>query len=49
VADERYPSWRLPVRDGTGRALSLEEIVKHPRVAAVADVMAAGTPVDSGA
>ncbi|MDT0342792.1 4-alpha-glucanotransferase [Streptomyces litchfieldiae] len=30
-----YPNWRLPVADGSGRPVSLEELVASPRVAAL--------------
>ena len=29
---DEYPNWRLPVADGTGRPLALEELLAHPGV-----------------
>lgn len=49
---DAYPNWRLPVADGHGRPLGLEELLDHPGVAAVTRVLAAGVtarPVASAA
>lgn len=27
-----YPNWRLPIADGSGRALTLEQLTEHPRL-----------------
>ena len=29
---DEYPNWRLPVADGDGRPLSLEQLLVHPGV-----------------
>jgi 4-alpha-glucanotransferase len=34
---DEYPNWRLPVADGTGRPVPLEELQADPRVARLAD------------
>jgi 4-alpha-glucanotransferase len=39
---DEYPNWRLPVADGTGRPLGLEELLAHPGVRALADLLSQG-------
>ena len=39
---DEYPNWRLPVADGGGRPLGLEELLAHPGVRRLADVLAEG-------
>jgi 4-alpha-glucanotransferase len=36
---DEYPNWRLPVADGTGRVLRLEELLAHPGVARLAALL----------
>ena len=40
---DQYPNWRLPVADGQGRALSLEELFASPDVRRLAQLLAEGT------
>ncbi len=40
---DEYPNWRLPVADGQGRPLGLEELLAHPGVARLADLLDEGT------
>jgi 4-alpha-glucanotransferase len=39
---DEYPNWRLPVADGTGRSLSVEELLAHPGVRRLTAVLAEG-------
>jgi 4-alpha-glucanotransferase len=39
---DSYPNWRLPVADGTGRPLGLEELLDHPGVRRLAALLAEG-------
>ncbi|GAC1608220.1 MAG: 4-alpha-glucanotransferase [Mycobacteriales bacterium] len=39
---DEYPNWRLPVADGTGRPLSLEELLEHPGVRRLTALLAGG-------
>jgi 4-alpha-glucanotransferase len=39
---DEYPNWRLPVADGSGRALGLEELLDHPGVRRLTAVLADG-------
>jgi len=39
---DEYPNWRLPVADGDGRPLTLEELQASPRVRALAKVLDEG-------
>ena len=41
---DEYPNWRLPVADGTGRPLGLEELLAHPGVRRLTDLLAQGVP-----
>jgi 4-alpha-glucanotransferase len=36
---DQYPNWRLPIADGTGRPLALEELLTHPGVRRLTDVL----------
>ena len=47
---DQYPNWRLPVADGSGRPLGLEELLDAPgtaRLAGVLDAGVRGRPVGS--
>ena len=39
---DEYPNWRLPVADGTGRPLGLEELLEHPGVRRLTALLAQG-------
>jgi 4-alpha-glucanotransferase len=39
---DEYPNWRLPVADGTGRPVPLEELITDPRVTRLADALRDG-------
>jgi 4-alpha-glucanotransferase len=39
---DQYPNWRLPVADAEGRAVTLEELSRSPRLHALVDVLRAG-------
>jgi 4-alpha-glucanotransferase len=39
---DEYPNWRLPVADGTGRALGVEELLAHPGVRRLTALLAQG-------
>ena len=39
---DEYPNWRLPVADGTGRALTREELCASPGATRLAEVLAVG-------
>ncbi|MDB1086737.1 4-alpha-glucanotransferase [Streptomyces sp. ACA25] len=39
---DTYPNWMLPVADGTGRPVTLEELARSPRVAALLRTVADG-------
>ena len=39
---DEYPNWRLPVADGSGRPLSLEELLEAPGVARLSRLLAEG-------
>jgi 4-alpha-glucanotransferase len=39
---DEYPNWRLPVADGSGRSLLLEELLEHPGVRRLTAVLADG-------
>jgi 4-alpha-glucanotransferase len=39
---DEYPNWRLPVADGTGRALGLEELLVHPGVRRLTTLLSQG-------
>ena len=41
---DEYPNWRLPVADGTGRPLGLEELLAHPGVRRLTELLAQGVP-----
>ncbi|CAA9323521.1 MAG: GH77 [uncultured Frankineae bacterium] len=41
---DEYPNWRLPVADGSGRPLGLEELLAHPGVRRLTDLLAQGVP-----
>ena len=48
---DQYPNWRLPVADGAGRPLLLEDLLAHPgtaRLAALLDEGVRGRAVGSG-
>ncbi|MET8976193.1 4-alpha-glucanotransferase [Streptomyces sp. NPDC004539] len=36
---DQYPNWRLPIADGEGRAVSLEELAASPRLHALVEVL----------
>jgi 4-alpha-glucanotransferase len=36
---DEYPNWRLPVADGSGRPLGLEELLEHPGVRRLAALL----------
>ncbi|MCW2543342.1 MAG: 4-alpha-glucanotransferase [Frankiales bacterium] len=36
---DQYPNWRLPVADGSGRPLALEELLAHPGVRKLTSVL----------
>ena len=46
---DEYPNWRLPVADGSGRPLSLEELLAHDGVRRLAALLREGTSGGSGA
>ena len=46
---DEYPNWRLPVADGAGRPLALEELLAHPGVRRLTALLAAGRPLDAEA
>jgi 4-alpha-glucanotransferase len=37
---DAYPNWRLPMTDGAGRVVSLEDVLVHPGVARLAHLLA---------
>ena len=39
---DQYPNWRLPVADGSGRPLGLEELLAHPGVRRLTALLADG-------
>ncbi|MCW2714634.1 MAG: malQ, partial [Frankiales bacterium] len=39
---DEYPNWRLPVADGSGRPLDLEELLERPEVRRLSALLAAG-------
>jgi 4-alpha-glucanotransferase len=39
---DEYPNWRLPIADGSGRVLSLEELLEHPGVRRLTALLAEG-------
>ena len=39
---DEYPNWRLPVADGTGRPLGVEELLAHPGVRRLTALLAEG-------
>ena len=39
---DEYPNWRLPVADGDGRPLSVEELLVHPGVRRLTALLAQG-------
>ncbi|WP_330283398.1 4-alpha-glucanotransferase [Streptomyces sp. NBC_00588] len=39
---DQYPNWRLPVADADGRAVTLEELSRSPRLHALVDVLRTG-------
>ena len=39
---DEYPNWRLPVADGSGRPLGLEQVLVHPGVRRLAALLAEG-------
>ena len=39
---DEYPNWRLPVADGTGRPLGVEELLEHPGVRRLTALLAQG-------
>ncbi|MEV0205601.1 4-alpha-glucanotransferase [Streptomyces sp. NPDC050788] len=39
---DQYPNWRLPVADAEGRAVTLEELSRSPRLHALVDVLRTG-------
>ena len=41
---DQYPNWRLPVADGSGRPLGLEELLAHPGVRRLTALLADGVP-----
>ncbi len=44
---DEYPNWRLPVADGQGRTLSLEQVLASPGVARLTQVLrSVGSPCD---
>lgn len=46
---DQYPNWRLPVADGTGRPLGLEELLDHPGVRRLTGLLAEGVGRSSSA
>ena len=46
---DEYPNWRLPVADGSGRPLSLEELLASDGVARLAALLTEGTSTAAGA
>jgi 4-alpha-glucanotransferase len=40
---DEYPNWRLPVADGSGRPLMLEELLEHPGVRRLTALLSEGT------
>ena len=40
---DEYPNWRLPVADGSGRPLLLEELLEHPGVRRLTALLSEGT------
>ncbi|MEX2291522.1 MAG: 4-alpha-glucanotransferase [Mycobacteriales bacterium] len=45
---EEYPNWRLPLADGSGRPLALEQLLEHPGVRRLSALLAEGTGGASG-
>ena len=41
---DEYPNWRLPVADGDGRPLGLEELLDHPGVRRLTSLLGQGVP-----
>jgi 4-alpha-glucanotransferase len=39
---DEYPNWRLPVADGTGRPLGVEELLAHPGVRRLTALLSQG-------
>ena len=46
---DEYPNWRLPVADGDGRLLTLDELCRAPGAARLAAVLQAGLSDNSPA
>ena len=46
---DEYPNWRLPVADGDGHPLGLEELLAHPGVRRLTTLMAEGVSAGPGA
>ena len=46
---DEYPNWRLPVADGSGRPLTVEELLVHPGVRRLTGLLAQGVRSASGA
>jgi 4-alpha-glucanotransferase len=40
---DEYPNWRIPLADGEGRPVLLEDLASHPGVRAIADAVGGGT------
>ncbi|MFI7503409.1 4-alpha-glucanotransferase [Streptomyces sp. NPDC049687] len=45
---DQYPNWRLPVADGEGRPVTLEELAASPRLHALIDVLREARPAPGG-
>jgi 4-alpha-glucanotransferase len=42
---DEYPNWRIPLADGEGRPVLLEDLAAHPGVRAIARAVSSGRPV----
>ena len=45
---EEYPNWRIPLADGEGRPVLLEDLASHPGVRAIARAVGGGTGSGTG-
>ena len=45
---DEYPNWRIPLADGEGRPVLLEDLASHPGVRAIARAVGGGTGAGAG-
>ena len=41
---DAYPNWRIPLADGEGKPVFLEDLATHPGVRVIADAVSAPPP-----